>query len=586
MARVYEIAHRYVDELAALDPSTATALGLPGHERQMSDYSQEGYGRIAELNRRTARELEGATPANPSLRSQGSPSTPPTAGSGRTGDETERDRIAKEMMSERLGAQLDMYDAGEHFRALRIIASPLQRCRSIFDDMPKTTEEEWSNIAARLALVPEALASYRRTLEDGLERGTAASRRQALEGARQAETWSGQVQEQKSFFDGLLEGYDRQEAGSETLRTELGRGARLAKEAYAGMERYLREKYAPRAPEREAAGKERYQLLVRAFNGCSLVPRETYDWGWDELHRIETEMAETAQRIKPGASVAEATELLESDPTRSVEGVEAYREWLQGLHDEAIASLEGKHFDIDERTRRIEVMIPPPGGAAAAYYTGPSEDFSRPGRTWWPTLGRTRFPKWDEVSTAYHEGVPGHHLQVGSARCLGEKLSRYQRLLGFISGYGEGWALYSERLMGELGYLQEPDAYMGLLSAQALRAVRVIIDIGMHLELRIPVGEGFHPGEVWDHDLALEFSVERARRPPAFMASEVVRYLGWPAQAISYKVGERKWLDVREAARKRMGASFDLKRFHAQALELGPMGLAQLEREMSEAHSA
>jgi uncharacterized protein (DUF885 family) len=291
-------------------------------------------------------------------------------------------------------------------------------------------------------------------------------------------------------------------------------------------------------------------------------------------------MAATAGRIKAGATVEEATELLETDPARAVEGVDAYREWLQVLHDDALEALHGTHFDIPEEIRSMEVMIPPAGSAAAAYYTGPSEDFARPGRTWWPTMGRDVFPKWGDVTTAYHEGVPGHHLQVGGARCLGEEISRYQRLLGFISGYGEGWALYAERLMGELGYLENPDYYMGLLSAQALRAVRVIIDIGMHHEMRIPAGEAFHPGEVWGHDLAVEFAIEKTRRPREFMSSEVVRYLGWAAQAISYKVGERFWLEAREAAKRRMGPEFDLKRFHSEALDLGPMGLGQLKREL------
>jgi uncharacterized protein (DUF885 family) len=195
-------------------------------------------------------------------------------------------------------------------------------------------------------------------------------------------------------------------------------------------------------------------------------------------------------------------------------------------------------------------------------------------------MGRETFPKWGEVTTAYHEGVPGHHLQVAGARCLGDKLSRYQRLLGFISGYGEGWALYAERLMGELGYLENPEYYMGLLSAQALRCVRVVIDIGMHLELAIPQSERFHPGETWNHDLAVEFAIERTGRPREFMASEVVRYLGWAAQAISYKVGEASWLKAREGARLKSGAGFDLKAFHSQALDLGPMGLGQLEREL------
>ena len=556
MTPIYDLAHRYVDDLAALDPNTATALGLPGYDRLMTDYSPEGPAAIADLNRRTLAALQAASPTS------------------------DPDRIARDVILERLGVQLDLFEAGEHLRNLRIIASPLQSIRAVFDQMAKTTAEEWDNIAARLKLVPQALAGYRQTLDEGLRRGTPAARRQAEEGAVQAETWSGQVEGKPSFFDMLRDAFDRSSVAADGLRTDLDEGARGAKTAYGDMARYLREHYLPRAAEREAAGPDRYQLFSRVFLGAAIDLRETYDWGWEELYRIEEEMRRTAERIVPGASVESVTHLLESDPARAVVGVDAYREWLQELHDEAIAALHPTHFDIAPEIRRVEVMIPPPGGALAAYYTGPSEDFKRPGRTWWPVDGRTRFPRWAEVSTAYHEGVPGHHLQVGSARVLGEELSRFQRLLTFVSGYGEGWALYAERLMGELGYLEDPEHYLGMLSAQALRAVRVIIDIGMHLELAIPAGERFHPGEVWTHDLALDFAVERAARPRDFMASEVVRYLGWPAQAISYKVGERKWLEVREAARRRRGAGFDLKSFHSQALQLGPMGLGQLEREM------
>lgn len=290
-------------------------------------------------------------------------------------------------------------------------------------------------------------------------------------------------------------------------------------------------------------------------------------------------MEATAARIKPGATVEEVKQLLETDPERAIEGEENFRQWMQQLQDRTIAEMDGRHFDIPEPVRRIEAMIAPPGGAAAMYYTGPSEDFSRPGRTWYPTLGKTRFPLWGEVSIAYHEGVPGHHLQIAQVRYLGETLSRFQRTV-FVSAHGEGWALYAERLMDELGYLGVPDYRLGMLRAQALRAVRVIVDIGMHLELAIPAGDWFHPGETWTPELGQEFVNLRSHFPPDFMASEIVRYLGWPSQAISYKVGERAWLAARDAAKARSGERFTLKSFHARALDLGPLGLAEMESEL------
>ena len=556
MSRIFEIADRYVDEFAVLEPNAATASGIVGHEAEMTDYSPDGVAAIAALDRRTVDELGGAVA------------------------DGERERIARDVMTERLGVRIDSYDAGESFRSLRIIGSPLQSIRNGFDQMPRGTQADWQNIAARLQLVPHGLAGYRATLAEGLQRGMPAARRQTQECARQAGVWSGQ--NGPSFFSTLLDAYDATPAlASDALRADIVGGVRASEGAYAEMRTFLESEYLPQATDRDAAGRERYQLTSRQFNGCELDLEETYAWGWDELYRIEREMAATAARIMPGGSIDDVQHLLDTDPARAIVGVDAHRAWLQQVHDRALDELDGTHFDIDPRIKLVEVMVPPAGGALAPYYSGPSEDFARPGRTWWPSGTRTTFAKWTDVSTAYHEGVPGHHLQIGTIRCLGDTLSRYQRSLTFVSGYGEGWALYAERLMGELGYLDEPEFNLGMLSAQALRCVRVIIDIGMHLELKIPSMERFHPGETWNHELGLAFAQERSRQDKELMVSELLRYLGWPAQAISYKVGERAWLEARETAKQRQGAAFDLKRFHTAALELGPMGLAQMATEIA-----
>ena len=557
MTRIFEIADRYVDEFAVLDPNTATASGITGHEAEMTDYSPDGAAAIAALDRRTATELGSATV------------------------DGEPDRVARDVMIERLGVRVAAFDAHENLRALRIIGSPMQGIRSGFDQMPRATQGDWQNIATRLKLVPGALSGFRATLLEGLDRGLPAAKRQATECARQAAIWSGQ-QGSPSFFRTLLDAYSAIPAlASDGLRTDLEAGVQVSEGAYAELRTFLENGYLPRATDRDAAGRERYQLTSRQFNGSVLDLEATYAWGWDELYRIEREMAETAAKILPGASVDEVQLLLDTDPARAIEGIDAHRAWLQEVHDRALDELDGKHFDIDPRIKVVEVMIPPAGGALAPYYSGPSEDFVRPGRTWWPSGTRTSFALWTDISTAYHEGVPGHHLQIGTIRCLGDTLSRYQRSLTFVSGHGEGWALYAERLMGELGYLDNPEHYFGMLSAQALRCVRVIIDIGMHLQLTIPKTERFHPGETWDHALGLAFAQERSRQDKELMTSELLRYLGWPAQAISYKVGERAWLDAREAAKKRQGAAFDLKRFHTNALGLGPMGLDQLGAEIA-----
>jgi uncharacterized protein (DUF885 family) len=541
LSPIYAIADRHVDQVAALDPTSATGAGIAGHDDQLTDYSPTATAERAQLAYDTLAALD-AAPL-----------------------ESDDDRIAAAVMRERLQLNLDLYYANERLRDVRVLGSPIQSIRSCFDLMAYDTDDDWDIVRARMSRVPDAVKSVEVALREGMALGVLAARRQALACAQQAETWSGDA----PFFRNVAERRPDDDG--------LARAAEAATAAYGELATFLRDEYAPVADEHDPVGEARYSLFARAFNGIELDLHDTYAWGWEELYRIEEAMREVGERILPGAPLTEIFEHLENDPTRTIDGVDEFQAWNQDLIDTTIAELDGVHFDIAEPLHRCEAMIAPPGGAAAMYYTGPSEDFSRPGRTWYPTLGKTHFPLWREVSICYHEAVPGHHLQVAQVRYLADKLSRYQRAYGFVSGHGEGWALYAERLMAEFGYLDDPAFEMGMLSAQAMRAVRVIVDIGMHLELPSPE----HDGAQWTPELALPFVIERSRYPESFMRSEVDRYLGMPGQAISYKVGERIWLEARQDARARHGRDFDLKAFHSYALDLGSMGLAPLQAELA-----
>jgi uncharacterized protein (DUF885 family) len=257
--------------------------------------------------------------------------------------------------------------------------------------------------------------------------------------------------------------------------------------------------------------------------------------------------------------------------SRKLVGTEALREWMQETADRAVAELGESHFDIPEPVRRIECMIAPTT-SGEIYYTGPSDDFSRPGRMWWsvPT-GVETFDTWRELTTVYHEGVPGHHLQIGQAVYNRGELNAWRRMIAGSSGHAEGWALYAERLMEDLGYLADPAARLGMLDGQRMRAARVVLDIGVHLGKPRPDGEG-----VWDADYALDFMRRNVNMDDAFVRFEVNRYLGWPGQAPSYKVGQRIWERIRDELAEREGESFSLKAFHRRALDLGGVGLDTL----------
>ena len=551
MNTLNEIADDYVERIAVLEPILATYTGIAGHDDRLPDLTVEGFDERAELDRATLAAV--------------------TAYAAGSADE----KVAKLAMIERLGLAVEAHDAGDDTRQLDVIASQVQGVRQAFDLMPTEGEAALVNIAKRMAAVPTAYRQLAQTLLASARDGRAPAERQVLEVAKQCENWA---KPEGGFYPSLVAGL-KAEGG---LRTDLDRAAEEASQATAELGAFLKSELLPLAVREDAVGRERYARASREFLGAAVDLDEAYEWGWAEVARLEAEQRRVAGLIKADATALEAMELLDADPSRRISGRENFRAWMQDLATRTIDELHGVHFEIPEPARRIEACLAPTGDGGV-YYTGPSEDWSRPGRMWWSVPdGVEDFSTWQEVTTVYHEGVPGHHLQVSAAVDQREKLNRWQRLLCWVSGHGEGWALYSERLMEELGYLQDPGAHLGMLDMQMLRAARVVVDLGVHLQLPIPAGTGWREGEVWNAELAWEFLRAHSRMEEPNLRFELNRYLGWPGQAPSYKLGEKIWLEARDQAKARKGAAFSLKEFHDQALALGSLGLDPLQKVLAE----
>lgn len=545
------VADAYVAKVAELDPLTATAVGLPGYDDRMSDLSPAGLEAQADLDRATLAQLDELTPVD------------------------DVDRVGLAAMRERLGLAVELHEAGENYASLNNIASPLQGLRDIFDVMPTGTVEAWENIASRLNQLPGAVDGYIASLDEGVRRGVVPAIRQVRMGIEQATGLAGG----ESFFTSFVNGKEAasvldESSACSVVRKELEHGAAAAREAYGRLAEYLEKDLAQHAPEQDGVGRDRYSLLSRRFLGATIDLEETYAWGVEELARVVAEQTAVAEEIAgPGATVEDAVAKLEEDPRYRLNGTDELRAWMQETADQAIADLDGTHFDISEQVKTIECMIAPTqlGGI---YYTGPSDDFSRPGRMWWSVpQGVTEFSTWREKTTVYHEGVPGHHLQIAEAVVSREQLNSWRRLMCWVSGNGEGWALYSEKLMDELGYLSDPGDRLGMLDAQRMRAARVVFDIGVHLGLEAPAEWG---GGRWDADKAWPFLKANVNMNEPFVRFEWTRYLGWPGQAPSYKVGQRLWEQIRDADRAKAaaaGTAWDAKAFHKRALAVGMVGL-------------
>lgn len=542
------VADAYADALLDLDPSLATTLGRPGRESEYRDYSPAGFEAFAEITRETLERLSDLAPTD------------------------DVDAVTLDAMRERLGLELEIHNTGLNLADLNNIACPAQEIRAVFDLMPTDSPEQWDHITGRLHNIPDALSGYTTSLREARERGLVSAARQVKIVIEQSRRYAAE----DGFFARLAsEAHIPEGTLTEACRGELSSGADAARSAYQSLASFLAEELLPVAPEKDAVGREHYALMSRRFLGSEVNLEETYQWGVQELDRLIAEQQSVANEISAGASIEEAMKILDEDPARQLGSTEELQAWMQKLSDRAVADLTDVHFDIPEQMRTIDCKIAPTD-EGGIYYTGPSDDFSRPGSMWWSVpAGEDTFSTWKETSTVYHEGVPGHHLQVATATYRRDALNYWRRNMCWTSGHGEGWALYAERLMEELGYLIDPGDRMGMLDSQRMRAARVVFDIGVHLELQIPEQWG---SGTWTAEKGYEFLRQNIAISEGQLNFEFIRYLGWPGQAPSYKIGQRIWEQIRDELRTREGEAFDVKAFHSRALNLGSVGLDTLRR--------
>ena len=543
------LANQYVDDLTAKDPFLATSLGVPGHDAEVTDHSPAAQAERTGL----ARELLAAISEVP--------------------DADEVDAVTRAALQERLGLELERDAQHLDIAAVNNLASVLQS-RDVLDQMPTETAEDWEVLAERMAGFPRALGTWAESLREAAAAGTVAARRQLELGAAQARTYAADG----GFFDTFA----GEALGDAAQQRRVREGAEAARSAYREIAEVL-ESLIPQAPTADAVGREAYQLASRTFLGAEIDLEETYAWGIEELRDIIAEQEQVAARLNErygtggGRSVAAAKAALGADPARLLHGTDALQAWMQDLSDTAIADLSGTHFDIPAPLHRLECRIARTG-SGGIYYTGPSEDLSRPGRMWWDVPeGTEEFRTWEQTTTVYHEGVPGHHLQVGIQTLQAESLNRWRAMLCWVSGHGEGWALYAERLMEQLGYLEDDGDRLGMLDAQRLRAGRVVLDIGLHLGLPMPGGLPGADGGAWDERTAWEFMTQNWGVEEAERRFELHRYLGWPGQAPSYKLGQRTWEQLRARATAADSSPAAVRDFHRRALELGSLPLSVLE---------
>jgi uncharacterized protein (DUF885 family) len=317
-----------------------------------------------------------------------------------------------------------------------------------------------------------------------------------------------------------------------------------------------------------AGGAEIYAKLIRVHTSLDLTPDELHTTGRREVERINGEMTELGRRVLGTTGLAETLERLRTDPALYF----TTRDEVAGKAETALARAKaaiGGWFGLlpraDCRVVRMgehEEKISP-----IAYYRDPAVDGSRPGQFYINTYAPETRPRYEAEALTYHESIPGHHLQLAIAQQL-DTLPRFRKHTG-VTAYIEGWGLYAERLAGEMGLYSSDLDRIGMLSLDAWRACRLVVDTGIH-------------AKGWSRQQAIDFMRENSAIALNNIVNEVDRYIVWPGQALAYKTGQLEILRLRDEARRKLGSRFDIKRFHDVVLSNGALALEPLRRVIAE----
>jgi len=338
--------------------------------------------------------------------------------------------------------------------------------------------------------------------------------------------------------------------------------------AYARLSSFLKEEYLPACRESSGighlpGGSDAYDFRIRYYTTTNMSADEIFEIGMSEVDRIMKEMEKVKEEVDFEGTVKEFFDyvrtsedlLVYTDPQQVIDNFEAIHERMKPYLIKLFDNVPKAGFEI----RRTEAYRE---ATASWEYQQPSNDGSRPGIFYVPIPDVRKYNSYSDENTFLHEAIPGHHYQL-ALQMENESLPDFRKTLWY-SAYGEGWALYTEALGKELGLYEDPYQYFGGLSWDMHRAIRLVVDVGMHVK-------------GWTREEAIEFSLEHEAEPEHTIISEIERYMADPGQALSYKIGQLKIIELRNKAQKELGEAFDVRQFHNIVLEPGCVPIKILE---------
>ena len=543
-----DLFHEYWEDQLKHNPEFASSLGDKRYNDQTSDYS------VQAVNDALAREQKFL------LRLA---SIDPTGFTDQ--EKTSQDLLIREFELDEEGAEFKDWEM------------PVNQMGGIYNDYPRlaamlsfTTVKDYDDWIARLHALPTAFAQVTENMSIGLEDGRVPPKyllEKALDEVKQ-------LANQKPEDSPLalpIKNFPAAIPAAEQERIKTAMLDAITKEdlpAYLRFARFLEVSYIPAGRAKPGIdslpdGKKYYQFLIKQTTTTNLTADQIHQIGLDEVKKDEAEMLAIAQKLG-FQDLKSFRESLKTNPKlhpASADALlDAYRAYLKPMQDklpELFGTLPRAPFEV--------VAVPDfmAKTSAPAYYQSGTTDGGRPGRLFIDTYNAAERNLYGVESIAYHEGIPGHHLQISIAHEL-TGLPEFRKY-GRYTAYTEGWGLYAERLGKDVGFYQDPYSDYGRLEADIWRAIRLVVDTGVH-------------SESWTREQMVAYFHDHSNVDEPSVQAEVDRYIAWPSQALSYKIGQLKILELRDRAQKALGAKFDIRAFHDQVLDAGALPLDVLEK--------
>ena len=486
---------------------------------------------------------------------------------------SEADQLNRKMLLTRLRNSREQHALGLDLMPINMRSGPQHR-HAMVERLRLTSVADYEDWIARLEALPEQLKQYKALLSEGIE----SDRVQALavmervpgqldklltENAESSPFWKPFAALPNTLTDEEMATLQHKaKAAIEELVTP----------AYAEFKEFMIGQYLPACRDQVGIhalkdGKKLYETVAQQFTTTDLTPEAIHELGKQEVARILREMEIVKTEVGFDGTLQEFNEFLRNDPQFYYETPEALLEAYQAVSkrlDPELVKLFGKLPRMPYGVRPIPAEIAP--DTTTAYYMRPSVDGTRPGYYYVNLHNPSVRPKYEMEVLSVHEAVPGHHLQIALAMEM-ENVPNF-RLSSNVTAFIEGWGLYSERLGYQMGLYQDPYSRYGQLIYDMWRAVRLVVDTGMH-----------YFG--WTRQEAIDYFLVHAAKTEADIVNEIDRYIGWPGQALAYKIGQLKILELRERAERELGTTFDIRAFHDHLLGAGAIPLDVLDERMT-----